>query len=70
MVDFKSVFSSHVHSIGHDPENDELHVNYQNGARVVYSGVGPEKAKQIMGSSSIGSALHELVKGKHEHKYK
>lgn len=69
MPEMKQVHSSHIHSIGHDDGADELHVVYRTGKRAIYSGVGSEKAKRIMGSWSIGKALHDEIKGKHSHRY-
>lgn len=65
----KQVHSSHIHSIGHDRDANELHVLYQTGKRAVYSGVDAEKAQRIMGSWSIGKSLHDEIRGKHSHRY-
>ena len=67
MVEMKQVFSSHVHAVGYDSKSQELHVEYKNGARFVYKDVPEDKAKQVTGSHSIGKALHNFIKGEHDH---
>lgn len=66
----KSVLSSNVKELGHDPETGELHVMYHNGKVSIYSGVPAEVHADVFGAPSIGSALHHLVKGKFPHAYK
>ena len=63
----KQVFSSHVHALGYDPESRELHVNYKGGGTYVYKDVDAAKARQVMHSGSIGKALHQHVRGQHDH---
>lgn len=70
MVTMKKVFSSHIDEIGHDPATDELHVHYSDGNKAIYNGVPASTAKTVMGSASIGKALHTHVKGKFGHSYK
>lgn len=71
MVDMRRVYSSHVDKIGHDPALNELHVEYSDGKKSVYAGVDADKAKLVMGSESIGKALHQHVKSVgHGHSYK
>jgi len=65
----RNVFSSHVQSIGHDPETSELTVVYKNGTHTIYDGVPEDVATKIFQSESIGSALHEHVKGQYQHRY-
>lgn len=68
-LQMRSVFSSHVDNIGYDPENRELHVKYSKGQYAVYKDIPEDVAKNVLGSASIGEALHEHVKGKFEHEY-
>lgn len=65
----KSVFSSHVSTIGYDPESRELHVQYRDGKRAAYVDVPPETAHNVMNAPSIGNALHAHVRGKFTHRY-
>lgn len=68
-VNMRQVFSSHVGSIGYDDAKGELHVAYQNGKTAIYEGVPPMVARNVMGSASIGSALHSQVRGQFKHRY-
>lgn len=65
----RNVYSSHVDRIGHDPETNELHVEWQGGKRSVYSDVPAAKAGDVMNSWSVGKAIHKDIKGAHEHRY-
>lgn len=67
-MEMRKVFSSHVDAVGYDPETKELHVSYSKGQFAIYEDVSPETADEVMGSASIGQALHRLVKGKHEYR--
>lgn len=69
MPEMRHVYSSHVASIGYDPDSSELHVTYQNGKTSVYESVPPGKADQVMSAPSIGEALHRFIRGQHEHRY-
>lgn len=68
-VNMRQVFSSHVKAIGYDDAKGELHVAYQNGKTAVHEGVPPAIAKNVMGSASIGQALHAQVRGQFKHRY-
>lgn len=65
----RGYFSSHVGQAGYDPENRELHVEWQNGKRSVYSDVPPEAANNVLNSASIGEALHSNIRGVYDHGY-
>lgn len=66
-IPMKQVHSTHIHSIGHDPSANELHVEYKNGGKFVYKDVDSAKAKMVMGGHSIGSAMHQHIRGQHDH---
>lgn len=68
MVNMRSVFSSHVNKIGHDPETNELHVLWDNGKPSVYEGVPADLAKQVMNAGSVGKALNEFIKPDFKHR--
>lgn len=71
MPAMRSVTSSTVKAVGHDPEKNELHVQWLGHNRTsVYSGVSAEKAKQVSNAWSVHKALTELVKGHHPHEYR
>lgn len=69
MVQMKQVTSSHIHSVGYDDVAQELHVEYKNGRRSIYSEVPPDKARSVMNSHSIGQSIHKIVKNNHDHRY-
>jgi hypothetical protein len=65
----RSVFSSHVNRVGHDPETGDLHVEWDNGKTSIYSGVPPALADDVSNAWSVGKALHGQIKGKFPHRY-
>ena len=69
MTKMLPVYSSHVDQIGYEPSTSELHVKWQDGKVSIYSDVSAQKAKQVMGSWSVGKALTEQVKNVHPHRY-
>ena len=68
-VQHRQVFSSHLDKIGYDAAAGELHVTYQNGKVSIYQGVPPGVAERVTGAASIGSALHEHIRGRYPHRY-
>ncbi len=68
-VNSKKVFSSHINEIGYDDAGGHLHVAYTNGKTAIYDGVPPDVAKTVMGSVSIGTAIHQHVRGRFPHRY-
>jgi hypothetical protein len=66
-MQMKQVTSSHIQAVGYDSKAQELHVEYRNGTKYAYKNVPPETAHAAMNSHSIGSFLHNFVKGVHEH---
>lgn len=64
----KSVFSSHIASIGYDPSG-ELHVVFKDGRAGIYSGVPSDIGEAVMNAPSVGSALHQTVRGKYAFSY-
>lgn len=63
----KSVYSSHVNTIGHD--GTDLFVTWDSGKTSVYKGVPAKLASEVTSSWSVGKALAEQVKGKYDHEY-
>lgn len=68
-MEMREVYSSHVDSIGYDPEKHELIVRWAKGKVSAYEGVTPDHAEQIMNAPSIGQALNESIKGAFKHRY-
>ena len=65
----KDVLSSHIDSVGYDPETLELRVQFSSGKTAVYSGVSPKDANAVMNGPSVGQALHRNIRGRYEHEY-
>ena len=57
------VISSNVASVGYDPEQQHLEVEFKNGGVYRYTGVPPEAHVALLGADSIGQHLHRHVKG-------
>lgn len=69
-MQLKSVFSSHISKVGYDAESKELHVEFKNGKTAVYMDVPADVAQQVTDAPSVGTALHEIIKGRFPHGYK
>lgn len=65
----KQVFSSHIAEVGYSNEDQELWVTWQNGKTSVYSGVPPNLGAEAQNAASIGSLMHDQIKGKYPHRY-
>lgn len=65
MVDVKS---SNIDKVGYIPETKVLHVLFKNGGHYAYHGVDPELHEQLMKAPSVGSFIHNNIKGRHETK--
>lgn len=57
------VTSSNIVSVGHDPEKDELHVEFRGGNVYIYSGVDADKHAAMMKADSVGGFFHANIKG-------
>jgi len=58
----RSVYSSHIATIGYDEDARELHVKWDRGKTSIYSEVPPDIAHLVMNAKSVGEALNEHVK--------
>lgn len=65
----KSVYSSHIDSIGYDSDKNELIVTWTNGRISAYEGVDEEAALQVANAPSVGQMLHSEIKPNHRHRY-
>lgn len=65
----KKVFSSHINEIGYEPATQSLTVIFKNGKTATYTGVPPDVASNVVDAPSVGSALHQFVRGKYDHSY-
>ena len=55
--------SSTVSSIGYDPDSNQLYVTFKKGGTYIYHGVDEATADSVMGAPSVGSAIHNEIKG-------
>ena len=49
------VTSSNIKAIGHDPEANELHVEFGDGSRWIYAGVDAFRHADMMKAESVGN---------------
>ena len=73
-MEMKRVFSSHIDSVGYDPDTRELHVQYQGkkdkpGKTAVFMDVPQDVAKLVVDAPSVGTAVHQFLKDKYAHGY-
>lgn len=62
------VKSSNIDSVGYEAESKTLHVIFQGGGHYTYKKVDPKLFDQLMKAPSIGSFIHQNIKGRHETK--
>ena len=68
MVDRTPVNSSNVHSVGYDPEQKILSVEFKNGGGVYhYHDVEKDVHEGLVAARSVGGYLHANVKGIYKH---
>lgn len=68
-VEMRSVFSSHIDSIGYNPDTRDLVVKWKKGRLSAYAEVTPDKARSVINAPSVGEAISEFVKPFHSHRY-
>lgn len=61
-MDRVPVTSSMISSMGFDPEESLLEVEFNNGKVYQYSGVTPDTYATLSGADSIGKAFSSLIK--------
>ena len=68
-VEMKTVQSSAVWQIGYDADTNDLHVRFipavkhPAGRLVIYHGVPPDVAQDVIDAPSVGIALNQSIKG-------
>lgn len=62
-IERQPVDSSNVRSVGHDPETNRLHVEFKNGSVYEYAGVPASEHQALKNAPSVGSYLHQHIKG-------
>lgn len=65
----KNIFSSHIDAVGYHPEAQELHVHYSSGKKAVFDGVPHDIGKAVTEAASVGSAMHEHIRGTYKPRY-
>jgi KTSC domain len=60
--------SSNIEAIGYDPETQEMHVRFKDGATYAYSNVPPGAHQQLIQARSVGSHFHQHIKGRFTHR--
>ena len=56
------VDSSNIEAIGHDPDQRELYVQFQNGRTYVYADVSVQTYEEFLQADSKGSYLNREIK--------
>ncbi len=62
------VTSSIIRSVGHDAKTSTLAVTHHDGGVYHYEGVSASKYAKLLKADSVGSFMHEHVRGIHAHK--
>lgn len=62
MVDLIPCKSSNIAAVGHDPQSNELHVEFKTGGKYVYHGISADQHAVLIAAPSIGSHLHTAIK--------
>jgi hypothetical protein len=58
------VVSSNVASVAHDPATNTLEVRYRNDGTYQYADVSAEDFDRLQKAKSVGSHLHQHIKGR------
>ncbi len=61
------VTSSHIKSIGYDPETKTMEVAFVNGSSYAYDGVKPALHQALLAAPSVGKHFRANVHGKFKH---
>lgn len=67
-MEMQPVESSNIAAIGHDPDTNELHVEFKNGAKHSYADVPPERFQMLLNADSVGKHFNAHVKGRFDSK--
>jgi len=62
------VDSSNIESVGHDPDSQELHVQFLDGTTYVYSDVDEETFQELRDAASVGSYFNRMIKPSHSYR--
>lgn len=71
MIEMTPVKSSHIKAIGHDPDADELHVEFSNGSVYAYGNYPAALYDRLLAihhaGESVGSHHARAIKGNADH---
>lgn len=67
MVDRTPVSSSNISSVGYDPDEKTLAVEYKDGSLYHYHDVEKDVHEGLVGAKSVGGYLHANIKGVYKH---
>ena len=67
MIERLPVSSSNIKSVGWDPTDKTLAVEFADGSIYHYSDVEKDVHEGLVSAKSVGSYLHKNVKGKYKH---
>ncbi len=62
MPEMVRVDSSNVAAVGHDPETQELYVEFLSGSTYMYAGVDHQTFEELRDAPSVGSFLNRVIK--------
>ena len=65
-MDMQSVKSSQVAAIGYDPATKTMAVEFKHGGTYHYKDVPQEVFSGVATAETVGSALHQSIKGRYE----
>jgi hypothetical protein len=60
--------SSHIHSLGFDPETGTMAVKFHAGGTYHYSGIDQDTFNELRGHESAGAYFHKNIKGQYRHR--
>lgn len=61
------VDSSNIELVGHDPDGQELHVQFLDGSTYVYADVDEETFQELRDAASVGSYFNRVIKPSHSY---
>lgn len=64
-IEKEHVSSSNIEAVGYDEETETLRVWFLNGSAYDYSGVGRMEYEALKAAPSVGSYLHQNIKGQY-----
>jgi hypothetical protein len=61
------VDSSSIEAVGHDPDQQELYVQFLDGGTYVYADVDEETFQELRDAASVGSYFNRVIKPSHSY---